>query len=77
MSDPMKTRAEVAEKIEWEGGYGAALEYGLKVDDMPEGDNVLRAAWGRLDMAQKVWDRCADAVDLLLQHPENWTDGQT
>lgn len=41
----MQSRQEVSEKVSWEGGLSAALEYGLTEEDMPEGDIELRTAW--------------------------------
>src|SRR5690606_4104241 len=53
MADGYQTREQVAAKVDWEGGIPEALEYGLTVDDMPAGDEELRAAWGRLEAAHQ------------------------
>lgn len=55
----MKNRAEVAEKIDWEGGLVAALEYGLTENDMPEGDAELRATWTKL---REGWEQLRPVV---------------
>jgi hypothetical protein len=60
------TRAEVRDKIEWEGGYVAALDYGLRVSDMPEGDTELRDAWDKLWAAYREMGPFVAAVEKLL-----------
>lgn len=59
MSDRFADRAAVAGNIAWEGGIWGALEYGIKAEDMPEGDPVLQARWANLrdafKQAQLAW----------------------
>lgn len=69
------TRAEVRGKIEWEGGYVGALDYGLRVSDMPEGDTELREAWDKLGTAYHELAPLVDAVEKLLEgHGEDDDD---
>lgn len=63
------TRAEVAEKVGWEGGIIDAVEYGLTVDDMPEGDTELREAWNALLTAWRGLIPLEEAVERLLDAP--------
>lgn len=46
MTEKRYDRDLLAYKIRWEGGVMAALDYGLRADDI--GDPDLRAAWQRL-----------------------------
>jgi hypothetical protein len=46
MTDKRYDRDLLASKIQWEGGVLAALDYGLRSDDIRDPD--LRAAWQRL-----------------------------
>ncbi|MGV2385396.1 MAG UNVERIFIED_CONTAM: hypothetical protein LOD86_09040, partial [Thermobifida fusca] len=62
-----QTREQVAEKVDWEGGIPEALEYGLTVDDMPAGDEELRAAWGRLEAAHQPFAAAEAEVARLLE----------
>ncbi len=39
--------AELSAKIEWEGGYIAALEYGIKASDLA--DPEAAALWAKLE----------------------------
>lgn len=64
------TREEVRGKIEWEGGIMEALDYGLRVTDMPEGDTELRDAWDKLGTAYHELAPLVDAVERLLDVPE-------
>lgn len=60
------TRQEVADKVNWEGDLEAALDYGLRVDDMPENDAELREAWARLAEKWNAYRRVAESVERLL-----------
>jgi hypothetical protein len=66
MSDRFADRAAVADKIEWEGGIMEALDYGLRTTDMPEGDDELTEAWGKLAAAYRELTPLVDAVGKLL-----------
>ncbi len=48
---------DLAAKIEWEGGFEGALDYGIKPEDVPE---EIRPLWQRAVDAhrelEKVWD---------------------
>ena len=67
MSDRYESREAVAGKIEWEGGIFEALDYGIKTEDMPEGDTELAEAWRELSAAYKVADAAAEKVTALLE----------
>jgi hypothetical protein len=62
----LKSRHEVAAKVEWEGGLVAALELGLRADDMPEGDMELREAWKRMRMAWELAVVLGSDVERML-----------
>lgn len=67
MSDRFESRKALAAKIEWEGGSLAdALDYGIRVADMPEGDEELTAAWTDLEEAWAEFERRAGVVETLL-----------
>lgn len=61
-----ETRAKVRDKIEYEGGIMEALEYGLTCADMPEGDDELIQAWGKLATVYHELQPLAAAVEKLL-----------
>ncbi|SEG44587.1 hypothetical protein SAMN04489712_105259 [Thermomonospora echinospora] len=69
MGWPLDNRAELADKIDHEGGIWAALEYGIAADDMPAGDEELRERWielaGAFGEARDAWNR----VRELLPEP--------
>src|ERR1700735_679194 len=56
-------REGVRAKIEWEGGLMGALDYGISVNDMPEGDDELVAAWGALETAYRALAPLDGAVE--------------
>jgi hypothetical protein len=66
MSDRFASREELANKIEWEGGIFEALDYGIRSDDMPEGDTELVEAWRDLAVAYASVSVLADKVQDLL-----------
>lgn len=66
MSERFADRQAVRDKIEWEGGIMEALDYGLRTTDMPEGDDELIAAWGKLADGYEALRPLADAVEKLL-----------
>jgi hypothetical protein len=59
MDEPEKLTTErLARKIRWEGGLLAALEYGIKAEDIA--DPEISALWARL---AKAYDELAPLVD--------------
>ena len=61
------TKERLADKIEWEGGVLEAVEYGIKVSDLPDGvPEEIADAWGRLEMA---------AEDAQLVRGWLWSEG--
>jgi hypothetical protein len=66
-SDKFESRAALAAKVEWEGGVMEALDYGIKTEDMPEGDAELTEAWSKLEAAFKAVQPLADAMEKLLE----------
>ena len=66
MSDRFKSREDLAEKINWEGGIAEAVDYGIKAEDMPEGDTELTELWAEMVDAYKKFDALADKVHGLL-----------
>ena len=67
MSDRFEDREALAAKIEWEGGLMEALDYGIKTDDMPEGDTELTEAWAKLEASFRETSRLAHAVEKLIE----------
>jgi hypothetical protein len=70
VSDRFESREAVAGKIEWEGGIFEALDYGIKTEDMPEGDTELAEAWRDLAVAYASASVLADKVQALLDGEE-------
>ena len=66
MSDRFESRDDLAGKIEWEGGLFGALDYGIKTEHMPEGDEELAEAWARLQASFETTSELAGAVRGLL-----------
>jgi hypothetical protein len=66
------TEEEFAAKVEWEGGIGEALSYGLKASDLQNPDSELGKAWARLE---RIWTKevrpAVAAVEKLLPE-EAW-----
>jgi hypothetical protein len=60
-------REELAAKIEWEGGFPDALDYGIKAADMPEGDTELAEAWSALEAAWNAVGPPLERVGDLLE----------
>jgi len=72
MTDRYESRSALAGKIEWEGGLMEALDYGIKAEQMPEGDEALTAAWTALEAAYKALEPLAAAVTDLLPDPDDY-----
>jgi hypothetical protein len=70
------TRADVAAKVEWEGGVTEALDYGLKVADMPAGDKELQQAWAAAEAAFGALNPAVDVVERLLAAGERRDQAQ-
>ena len=51
MSERFESREALAAKVSWEGGIYEALDYGIRADEMPEGDEELTAAWTAMQEA--------------------------
>lgn len=66
MSDRFESRDDLAAKIEWEGGILEALDYGIKIADMPEGDTELIEAWTKLQRSFETTRALVDALNELL-----------
>ena len=57
------TKEEFRDKVEWEGGVMEAVDYGLKVTDLPDDVPAKVAdAWHRLESAL----RYIDVIDAWL-----------
>lgn len=65
-------REDLAGKIAWEGGFNEAMEYGIRIDDMPEDDIELANAWQILDITWGTYVKARDRVRNLL--PEEYQD---
>jgi hypothetical protein len=57
-------KAALAQKVRWEGGLWAALEYGISPDDIA--DPELAALWARLAESYREIAPLIDAVSSLL-----------
>lgn len=70
-TDRFEDRVGLAAKITWEGGIGAALDWGITAADMPDAE--LEQAWGELEAASRhavgssarAGLRYAEAVDTV------------
>jgi hypothetical protein len=60
------SREEFSAKINWEGGYWGAVEYGLKADDAPEGDEELKRLWQELINSHTSCEFIANKLDELF-----------
>ena len=61
-------RADFLAKIEWEGGVYDALVYGLKPDDLDEGeDDGLRQEWGALVAIYKRLEPTIEAIESYIE----------
>ncbi len=70
MTERLKNRSAVGDKIAVERGALEALQYeSLKADQMPEGDEELAQAWAALEAAHEETRRRAAAVEALVQIP--------
>lgn len=65
-----ESRAELAGKIDWEGGLEDALYYGIRDEDMPAGDAEMFEAWRVMQDAWKAYEHAANRVRELLPEPE-------
>lgn len=65
-----ESRAEVAAKIDWEGGFfEAVFGYGITLEDLPEDDPELREAWQEMMAAWSYFGPKMMAVEALLPDP--------
>jgi hypothetical protein len=74
MSDRYESRRDVWNKVQWEGGILEALEYGIRVDDLPEGDAELAELWQRLEDAYDALEPIQKAIEALLEDSEDDED---
>ena len=58
------TRAELAAKVEYEGGTFAALEYGIRSDDIA--DPEIAALWRDLEERYQALSPICQKIDSLL-----------
>lgn len=66
------TRNDVAAKVDYEGGFASALDYGLTMNDMPEGDYELMNAWQVMEICWGTFVKARERVRNLL--PEKYED---
>lgn len=62
-----KNRADLFGKVEWEGGMEAALEYGLRLKDLPQDDDELRDAWADMERAWLAYEPLGSKVYEMLE----------
>jgi hypothetical protein len=67
-----ESRSDLAAKIDWEGGMSSALDYGIRMDDMPEGDYELINAWQIMEICWGTYEKAKDKVMALL--PDEYED---
>jgi hypothetical protein len=67
MAHRFESREALAAKIEWEGGVLESVDYGIRVEDMPEGDTELAELWAELVPAYQKADELASKVHTLLE----------
>jgi hypothetical protein len=61
------TKEDVRDKVDWEGGIDAALQWGLTYEKIQAGP--LRDAWREMELAWTEFDELRNEVDKLL-----WSD---
>ena len=64
-----QNRVEVANKVDWEGGFDHVLDWGLRVEDLPVDDKELREAWRELEITYLAFQQASDEVIDLLPEP--------
>lgn len=57
------TKAELADKIEWEGGIVEAIRYGIAADDVPED---IRDLWATAVQAVATLDKLEEYFSEIL-----------
>jgi hypothetical protein len=62
-----ESREALASMIEGEGGVLEVVDYGIKADDMPEGDTELIELWAEMRVAYKRADNLATKVHEILE----------
>ena len=67
VSQRFESREALAAKIEWEGGVLESVDYGIKAEDMPEGDTELSELWTELVIAYRKADDLARKVHTILE----------
>jgi hypothetical protein len=67
MAKRFESREALASKIEWEGGVLESVDYGIRVEDMPEGDTELAELWADLVVAYQKADGLATKVHAILE----------
>ena len=70
MARKFKDRQELWDKIDWEGGVLEAVEYGITVDWLPDGDSEIREAWQVLVDVYKSLRPALNKVNSLLEEYE-------
>jgi hypothetical protein len=63
------SRKHLANKIDWEGGLMESLDYGIRSEDMPDGDTELTEAWQLLETSYWATAQLARRVQALLPEP--------
>lgn len=66
------TREELAGKIAYEGGFDAALDYGIRMEDMPESDYEMINAWQIMEICWGTYVKAREKVRKLF--PEEYQE---
>lgn len=62
-------RMRLAQKVEWEGGVLAAMEYGIHAEQIDDGE--VRRVWDALERAYRELTPLVDRINSLLRPPES------
>jgi hypothetical protein len=58
------TKQDLAQKVEWEGGLAAAIDYGIKHDELPDDTPTETVdAWRRLEADLATVDNWLSDID--------------
>lgn len=70
-----ENRQELANKIDWEGGiFDMLFGYGLRAEDLPEGDVELAQRFAHIETLKGAFERAVDNLTELLPEPGDEED---
>lgn len=70
------SRADLAAKVEWEGGLEGFLDYGFKAEEVPEGDVYLFTIAEEMLAARQAYRAVAVKFEMALPDPAGGEFGE-